>query len=92
MVNTSPFQGKSGKYVTSRNIRERLQKELEVNVGVEKVFDAPEIKWEYSFDVASEMWISFPTDGNIVPVENDTTIYIRAKDGNSPYPGSELGY
>lgn len=34
MVNNSPFAGQEGKYVTSRNIRDRLFKEVETNVAM----------------------------------------------------------
>ncbi|KKW29165.1 MAG: GTP-binding protein TypA/BipA [Parcubacteria group bacterium GW2011_GWB1_52_7] len=42
-VNNSPFAGREGKFVTSRQIRERLQRELEVNVGLRVEFDSSDI-------------------------------------------------
>ena len=33
-INTSPFAGREGQYVTSRNLRERLDKELLTNVSI----------------------------------------------------------
>ena len=46
MVNNSPFAGKEGKFVTSRNIRDRLFKEVETNVSlkVEEIDSADTFK------------------------------------------------
>lgn len=45
MVNDSPFAGREGKFSTSRQIRERLYKELETDMAL-KITDTPEGNWE----------------------------------------------
>jgi len=44
MINDSPFAGKEGKFTTSRQIRERLYKELETDMAL-KIEDTTDDKW-----------------------------------------------
>lgn len=59
LVNNSPFAGREGKFVTGRQIRDRLEKELETNVWLKIDFDSSDNyivsgRWELHLSVLVE--------------------------------------
>jgi GTP-binding protein len=93
MVNNSPFVGKEGKLVTTRNIRERLDRELQVNVAMR--LEETDDKDRFKILGRGELHLSIlienmRREGYELQVSKPEVIYRSAEDGSKLEPYETL--
>ncbi len=92
-VNDSPFAGKEGSYVTSRNLRDRLFKELQTNVSmrVEETGTTDTFKVSGRGELHLSILIeTMRREGYEFSVSRPTVIYSEGEDGQRLEPMEQL--
>ncbi|HEY4273747.1 MAG TPA: translational GTPase TypA [Candidatus Udaeobacter sp.] len=93
LVNDSPFAGREGKFVTARNIRERLTRETRGNVSLQ--VNDTETAGAFEINARGEMQIAILVEqmrreGYEVMVSRPEVIFHRAEDGTLLEPLEDL--